>query len=109
YVVKQGETRVVRSQATVSAKAMAMGVTIDPSYAFPLPMLGIDYLDFEFGNPDTQLALLFAGVLAAGNIQRPKLGSTALDASVDFFAIAPPSSERIYEPSGEADATAVLP
>ena len=40
YFVKQGETRVVSSQATVSAKAMAMGVTIDPSYAFPLPMLG---------------------------------------------------------------------
>jgi hypothetical protein len=42
YFVKQGDTRVVSSQATVSAKAMAMGVTIDPSYAFPLPMLGID-------------------------------------------------------------------
>ena len=26
--------------------------------------------------PDSQLAILFAGVLAAGNIQRPKLGST---------------------------------
>jgi len=37
-----------------------MGVTIDPSYAFPLPILGINYLDFEFGNPDTRLALLFA-------------------------------------------------
>ena len=39
---------------------MAMGVTIDPSYAFPLPIFGINYLDFEFGSPDTQLALLFA-------------------------------------------------
>ena len=32
---------------------------------------GSTILDFEFrGRPDTQLALLFAGVLAAGNIQR---------------------------------------
>ena len=54
-----------------------MGVTLDPSYAFPLPIFGINYLDFEFGSPDTQLALLFAGVLAAGNIQRPKLGIDA--------------------------------
>ena len=38
--------------------------------------------------------MLFAGVLAAGNIQRPKLGDTPLDASVDFFAIAVPSSDR---------------
>jgi hypothetical protein len=87
---------------------MAMGVTIDPSYAFPLPMFGIDYLNFEFGSKDTQLALLFAGVLAAGNIQRPKLGKTRLDASLDFFAIAPPSSDRIYEAGGEAAAERVL-
>ena len=76
----------VSDRATKSAKAMAMGVYVDPSYAFPLPILGINYLDFEFGSPDSQLALLFAGVLAAGNIQRPKLGSTPLDASIDFFA-----------------------
>ena len=63
-----------------------MGVTVDPSYAFPLPIFGINYLDFKFGGPNSQLALLFAGVLAAGNIQRPKLGRTPLDASVDFFA-----------------------
>lgn len=108
YFVKQGETRVVSSQATLSAKAMAMGMTIDPSYAFPLPMFGINYLDFEFGNPDTQLALLFAGVLAAGNIQWPKLGSTALDASVDFFAIAVPSSDRVYDAGAEREGERVL-
>ena len=34
--------------------------------------------NFEFGGPDTQLAILFAGVLAAGNIQRPKLGAHAV-------------------------------
>jgi hypothetical protein len=108
YFVKQGETRVVSSQATLRAKAMAMGVTIDPSYAFPLPIFGINYLDFEFGSPDTQLALLFAGVLAAGNIQRPKLGSTALDASVDFFAIAVPSSDRVYDAGAEREGERVL-
>ncbi len=68
-------------------KAMAMGVTLDPSYAFPLPIFGINYLDFALRRPpDSQLAMLFAGVLAAGNIQRPKLGRTPFDASVDFFA-----------------------
>jgi hypothetical protein len=108
YYVKENGKRVVSDRATTHAKAMAMGVTIDPSYAFPLPMFGIDYLNFEFGSKDTQLALLFAGVLAAGNIQRPKLGGTKLDASLDFFAIAPPSSDRIYEAVGEAQAERVL-
>ena len=85
-----------------------MGVYIDPSYAFPLPIFGINYLNFAFGGPDSQLAVLFAGVLAAGNIQRSKLGGTPLDASVDFFAIAVPSSDRLYSASGEHSGERVL-
>jgi hypothetical protein len=109
YYVKQGNERVVSERATRTARAMAMGVTVDPSYAFPLPILGINYLNFEFrGRQDTQLAILFAGVLAAGNIQRPKLGGTPFDASVDFFAIAVPSSDRLYEASGEREEERLL-
>jgi hypothetical protein len=108
HYIKEGEARIVSTRPSSSVKAMAMGVTIDPSYGFPLPIVGINYLDFEFGSPDTQLALLFGGVLAAGNIQRPKLGSTPLDASVDFFAIAAPSSDRLYGPSGEREDQRVL-
>jgi len=99
YFVKEDGERVVSERATLSAKAMAMGTTLDPSYAFPLPIFGINYLDFEFGTPDSQLALLFAGVLAAGNIQRPGIGP--FDASLDFFAIAVPSSDRVYSATGE--------
>ena len=108
YFVKEGDGRVVSERATTSAKAMAIGVTIDPSYDFPLPIFGINYLDFEFRNPDTQLAILFAGVLAAGNIQRPRIGNTPLDASVDFFAIAVPSNDRIYRTGGEQPSERLL-
>jgi hypothetical protein len=109
YYVKEGNTRVVSERPTNKAKAMAMGVTLDPSYAFPLPIFGINYLNFEFrGRPDTQLAVLFAGVLAAGNLQRPKLGGTPLDASVDFFAIAVPSSDRLYDAGGERESERLL-
>jgi len=108
YFIKEGETRVVSERATRTARAMAMGVTLDPSYAFPLPILGINYLNFEFGGPDNQLAVLFAGVLAAGNLQRPRVGSTPFDASVDFFAIAVPSTDRIYDEGGEREAERVL-
>jgi hypothetical protein len=87
---------------------MAMGVTLDPSYAFPLPIFGINYLDFEFrGRTDTQLAVLFAGVLAAGNLQRPKFAGP-LDASLDFFAIAVPSTDRIHDARAERDEERLL-
>jgi hypothetical protein len=107
YYVKEGDTRVVSDKATTSAKAMAFGTTIDPSFGFPLPILGINYLDFEFGSPDSQLALLFGGVLVLGNIQRPKLIGP-IDGSVDFFAIAAPGSDRIYDAAGPRDAERLL-
>ena len=101
YFVKSGETRVVSDRPTTKAKAAAMGVTIDPSFAFPLPIFGINYLDFAFHGPENQFAMLFGGVLAAINIQRPKLPHTPFDASLDFFGIAVPSSDRVYDSVGE--------
>jgi hypothetical protein len=109
YLVKEGEQRVISERATARARAMAMGVLVDPSFAFPLPIFGINYLDFEFrGRPDTQFALLFGGVLAAGNIQKPRVGGTALDASVDFFGIAAPASDRLFVNGGERKSEALL-
>jgi hypothetical protein len=109
YYVKEGGERVVSERATRSVRAMAMGVTLDPSYAFPLPIFGINYLNFELmRRPDTQLAVLFAGVLAAGNVQRSRLGGTPIDASVDFFAIAVPSTDRLYDSAGEREEERLL-
>jgi hypothetical protein len=108
YYVKQGDSRVVDESPTTHVKAMAMGVYLDPSYAFPLPIFGINYLNFSLGGSSQQLALLFGGVLAAGNIQRPKIGSTRVNGSVDFFAIAVPSSDRVYGPGGEAESERLL-
>lgn len=109
YFVKEGEERVVSERATRSVRAMAVGVTLDPSYSFPLPIFGINYLNFEVRRrPDTQLAVLFAGVLAAGNLQRSRLGGSPFDASLDFFAIGVPSSERLYDAAGEREEERLL-
>ncbi len=102
YFIKDGDGRVVSDLATTKAKALALGLTIDPGFEYPLPIGGINYLNFKFlGRPDTQVAVLFAGVLAAGNIQRPRAIANRIDASVDFFAIAPPSTDRVFVPGGE--------
>jgi hypothetical protein len=109
YYMKESGRRVISDRPTLGVRALAMGLTLDPSYAFPLPIFGINYLDFQFGRPDTQLALLFAGVLAAGNVQRSNIGGAkSVDASVDFFAIAAPSSDRLFGPDGEDPTTRVL-
>jgi hypothetical protein len=101
YFVKKGEQRVVEDNPTTTAKALAFGVTIDPSYDFPLPIVGINYLDFEFLGKKQQLALLFGGVLALANVQHPKILGPKVDASVDLFAIAVPVNDQVYDAGGE--------
>ena len=101
YFVKKGEERVVQDTPTTTAKALAFGVTIDPSYDFPLPIVGINYLDFEFLGKDRQLALLFGGVLALANVQQPKILGPHVDASLDLFAIAVPVNDQVYDTGGE--------
>ena len=98
YYVKQGDTRVVSEPADAAAQGDGDGRD-DRSVATPFRCRSSASTTSisSSASPDSQLALLFAGVLAAGNIQRPKLGSTRLDASVDFFAIAVPSSDRVYD------------
>jgi hypothetical protein len=87
---------------------MAMGVTLDPSFGFPLPILGLNYLDFAFKSRDTQLAVLFGGVLVLGNVQKGKLFGSRFDGSVDLFAIAVPGSDRVYGPTGERERQRLL-
>jgi hypothetical protein len=99
--VKKGEQRVVEDNPTTTAKALAFGVTYDPSYDYPLPIVGINYLDFEFMGKKQQLALLFGGVLALANVQHPKILGPKVDASLDLFAIAVPVNDQVYDTAGE--------
>jgi hypothetical protein len=101
YLVKRGDERVVSDRMTQSSKALAMGTTLDPSFDFPLPIFGLNYLNFNFLGTDSQLALLWGGVLALGNVQKPRLGSSRLDANLDFFAIAVPGNDIVFDAGGE--------
>jgi hypothetical protein len=102
YVKKDGE-RVVAEKPTSSAKALAVGTAYDPSYDFPLPLVGINYLDFDFVGKDSQLAVLFYGVLALVNVQRPQLIGSKVDASLDLFAIAVDSTDKVFDSEGEVE------
>ena len=82
---------------------MAMGVTLDPSYAFPLPIFGINYLDFEFRRRPTRSSRCCLPACWRRQHPAAEVRSAPLDASVDFFAIAVPSSDRLYDAGGERD------
>jgi hypothetical protein len=107
YLVKRGESRVVSNELTTSTKAFALGVQVDPSFDYPLPIGGLDILDFNFLHKNLQFALLFAGVFGAGNIQRPNLWGGRFDASVDFFWLAVKSNDSVFDAQGELTAERV--
>lgn len=101
YLVKRGDERVVSDQLTTTGKALAVGVTIDPSYDYPVPLAGIDYVNFNFLNRGLQFGFIFSGVLAAGNLQKAGIAGTRFDVSVDFFGIAVTSNDQVYDERGE--------
>jgi hypothetical protein len=101
YLVKQGTVRVVSEDLRTTNKALALGVTIDPTFAYPLPIVGLNYLNFDVRGSGNQLAILFGGVFLAGNLQKPKIGQTPFDASVDFYGIAVPGTDQQFGDTGE--------
>src|SRR5262249_19606556 len=66
-----------------------------------LPILGINYLNFNALGGKGQFAMLFGGVLAFGNLQVPKFGSLPLDFSLDFSGIGVPSRDIVIDDAGE--------
>jgi len=107
YLVKRGDGRVVSNDMTTSTKAFALGAQVDPTFDYPLPIGGLDILDFNFLHKDLQLALLFAGVFGAGNIQRPGLWGGRFDASLDFFWLAVKGNDSVFDGRGEVTSARV--
>jgi hypothetical protein len=101
YLVKQGETRVVSNKLTTSARAFVLGADIDPSFDTPLPIGGLNILDFNFLNRNLQLALLYGGVIAFGNVQHANLWGGRFDASVDFFGLALKANDDVFDAQGK--------
>jgi hypothetical protein len=91
----------VSDSLTASARAFAFGADIDPSFDYPLPIGGINILDFNFLNRNLQFALLFGGVIAFGNVQRANLWGGKFDASVDFFGLALKSNDDVFDEAGK--------
>jgi hypothetical protein len=101
HLVKQGAERVVSDTVKANAKALALGTTVDPSYDYPLPLVGIDYVNFNLLNKGLQLGFIFSGVLGAGNLQKAKIHGSKFDASLDFYGIAVNSNDLVYDENGE--------
>jgi hypothetical protein len=101
YLVKRGDERVVSDKVVTSARALAAGVTFDPSYQYPVPLFGINYANFNFLDRGLQLSFMFAGVVDALNLQKPNIGGSRVDVSLDFLGVLVKSDDLVFDETGE--------
>jgi hypothetical protein len=72
---KSGE-RVVETEFDSSRLFLVGGVFWDESVDYPIPAIGVNYLDFDFKNTGAQINAFFAGAFLSANIADPDfLGS----------------------------------
>ena len=88
--------RVVTDDAKRSKLFGLGGLFYDGSYDYPLPLLGLYYVDLDFRDRHEQLQVFFAGILLAASYNQPRLFGTAIDAGVDVFGIAIRGTDSLY-------------
>jgi hypothetical protein len=78
------------------------GLFYDGSYDYPLPLLGVYWIDLDASRRHDQVQALFGGVLLAASWNQPRLFGSAVDVGVDVFGIAVRGTDAFFV-NGEED------
>ena len=78
------------------------GLFYDGSYDYPLPLLGVYWVDLDASRRHDQFQVLFGGVLLAASWNQPRLFGSPVDVGVDVFGIAIRGADTLYV-DGEED------
>ncbi|MDL2716918.1 MAG: hypothetical protein PT977_04115 [Acidobacteriota bacterium] len=97
-------TRVVTDDSKHGRLFGLGGLFYDGSYDYPLPLLGIYWIDLDASKRHDQFQVLFGGVLLAASWSQPRLLGSPVDVGVDVFGIAIRGTDALYA-SGEEDKT----
>ena len=88
--------RVVETEFDSSRFFLAGGVLWDESLDYPIPALGVDYIDLDFKDTGAQLNLLFAGVYTAANISDPDLFGSRWNAGASLNGLFIKANDELY-------------
>ena len=99
YLVKQegSAERVVKEGFDTNKLFLLGGVFYDDALDYPLPLAGVNYFSFDVKGTGQQANLFFGGALLQANIAQPKLLGSRFDAGADFFALALPLGDEVYD------------
>jgi hypothetical protein len=88
--------RVVETEFDSSRLFLAGGVLWDESFDYPIPAVGVDYIDLDFKDTGAQLNLLFAGVYTAANISDPDLFGSRWNAGASLNGLFIKTNDELY-------------
>jgi len=92
---KSGE-RVVEEDFDSSRLFLVGGVFWDESVDYPLPLLGVNYLDLDFKNTGAQINVFFAGAFLSANIADPDFFGSRWNAGANFNGIFFKGRDELY-------------
>ncbi len=72
------------------------GIYYDQSYSYPLPLLGVYYVNLDAGKSGEQTQILFGGIVLAGSYNKVGLFGTKLEGDVDVFGIAIRGTDTLW-------------
>ena len=90
------ETRVVENKLNRRSLFGLAGAFYERSADYPLPLLGVQYFDFDVWGKQKQLTVFFGGVLLFANYTDPALFGSRFDLGADVFGVAFPFTEETY-------------
>ncbi|MFY9550634.1 MAG: hypothetical protein WAU32_05735, partial [Thermoanaerobaculia bacterium] len=93
--------RVVEEKLSRKSLFGLTGVFYQTGQDYPLPLLGVQYFNFDLFGKGKQLSVFFAGVLLFANYTDPSLFGTRFDLGVDVFGVAIPFTETSYRDGHE--------
>ena len=103
---KDGERVVVEDEKTSRLFGLG-GVFYDDSFDYPLPLLGLYYIDLDVAKKRKQLQGFFGGPILAGSYNDPNLFGTNVDLGVDVFANFVRGDDALWDDGEKVDATTV--
>jgi hypothetical protein len=92
---RDGEQRVVDASPGKQIRSLVGGMLVDGSYDFPVPLVGVSWVDFDFRGRGSQFSAVFAGLFLAGNLSKQR--SPALRTSVEASLSALPTTDRLFD------------
>lgn len=97
YLVDDGGgQRVVQKEFDTSRLFALGGAFHDESLDNPVPLGGVNWVDFDLRDSGQQVNVFFAGVLAIGNWSDPTFLGSSFTAAADLFALGVKGDDEIF-------------